>query len=158
LPFIRIQNPQVMTKKMDTVKINTIWGGRAEACGALAPSGAGSLKVWGVGMPNSGAGEKVEDRIYGETDKGKAERLMSTPFLTHFVAGLVDQMLLTQTLEIRRGSREEVVGFVARKLAGEGLKSLVSTLTRAFEECADVLEFYPEDAELKDMITDLRHR
>jgi hypothetical protein len=109
-------------------------------------------------MPDSVVGEKVEDRIHGETGKGKAERSMSSPFLTQFVAGVVDQMLSTQTLEIRPGSREDVVGFVARKLGAEGLISLVTTLTGAFEECADVLEFYPDDADLKDMITDLRHR
>lgn len=83
---------------------------------------------------------------------------MSTPFLTHFVSGLVDQMVSTKTLEIRPGARDEVVAFVARKLAEEGLKSLVSTLGRAFEECADVLEFYSDDADLKDLITNLRHR
>ena len=81
---------------------------------------------------------------------------MSSPFLMNFVAGLVDRMVAERALELQPGSFDRVVTFVATRLAGEGLKSLVSTLTKAFQECEDVVEFYPDDAALKDMITNLR--
>lgn len=81
---------------------------------------------------------------------------MSSPFLMNFVAGLVDRMVAERALELRPGSFDRVVRFVAGRLAGEGLKSLVSTLTHAFQECEDVLEYYPDDGALKDMITHLR--
>ncbi len=83
---------------------------------------------------------------------------MSSPFLMNFVAGLVDRMLAERELEILPNSFDRVVQFVAGRLAGEGLKSLVSTLTRAFEECEDVLELYADENSLKDRITHLRTR
>ena len=83
---------------------------------------------------------------------------MSSPFLMNFVAGLVDRMLAERELEILPDSFDRVVHFVSGRLAGEGLKSLVSTLTRAFEECDDVLELYADETSLKDRITHLRTR
>ena len=82
---------------------------------------------------------------------------MSSPFLIHFVAGLVERLLSSDALEIRPDSQNEVVHFVAEKLAKKKLKSLVSTLTKSFESCPDVVEFYLDDDTLREMITDLRY-
>jgi hypothetical protein len=81
---------------------------------------------------------------------------MSSPFLLGFVEAVVGRLVTDDRIEIRAGGEAEVVRVIAARLAtatqGE---SLISTLSSALIACEFVEELYADDAELKDLVTDL---
>jgi hypothetical protein len=80
---------------------------------------------------------------------------MSSPFLHSFTEAIVGELIATEGLEISAPA-EEVVTFVAERLgaAGEG-KSLISNLVPHLLACPGVDDLYVDDAQLKQMVTDL---
>ncbi len=82
--------------------------------------------------------------------------LCTVNVLDGFAAAVVRQLLATGRMEVSPGARAQVVLFVANYLRKEGAgRSLVSATIQALLLCSEVEEVYADDAELKELITDL---
>ena len=76
--------------------------------------------------------------------------------LDGFSVALVTQLVQTGRIEIAQGSLEQVTYFVANYLRKEGSgQSLISTTVQALLVCPEVEELFIDDAEMKELITDL---
>lgn len=76
--------------------------------------------------------------------------------LDGFAAAVVRELLATGRMEVTPGAQGQVVLFVANYLRKEGGgRSLVSLTVQALLLCPEVDEVYADDAELKELITDL---
>ena len=76
--------------------------------------------------------------------------------LEGFSVAVVTQLVETGRIEIVAGGQTRVTYFVANYLRREGAgRSLVSTTVQALLVCPEVEEVYVDDAELKELITDL---
>ncbi len=82
---------------------------------------------------------------------------MASSFLLGFSRAVLDALLAAERVELKAGSGEEVVNFVAGRLdaAREG-SSLLSSLESALIACPDVEELYADLDELKELVEDLR--
>lgn len=72
-----------------------------------------------------------------------------------FSQALVQRLIQVRLLEVRMGSEDEVVVYVAQRLAAVETGSLVSELVRALTACDAVEELYADDRELMNLIAEL---
>ncbi|MEN0064771.1 MAG: hypothetical protein AAGA48_21680 [Myxococcota bacterium] len=81
---------------------------------------------------------------------------MSSTFLLGFSQAVVDQLRARTWVELREGSADRVVSYIAQRLSEsrEG-SSLISTLERALLACPDVEELYADLDSLKDLVDEL---
>ncbi|TVQ94091.1 MAG: hypothetical protein EA397_02985 [Deltaproteobacteria bacterium] len=84
---------------------------------------------------------------------------MSTPFLLHYAASLVQALLDEDLIEIRAGQEEVVVRYLAKELQlrGEG-RSLISCTSQALLRCDQVEELFADDDEIKELVQDIGRR
>lgn len=81
---------------------------------------------------------------------------MSTPFLVGFSRALLVDLLGRELIEVTPGREDRVILYVAEYLASAPHgASLVSSLSKAYLSCPEVVDLFADDAELKAAIEDL---
>jgi len=84
---------------------------------------------------------------------------MTSPFLLAYAAALVEALLEDERIEIADGEIASVIGFLASYLEGRGRGgSLISCTVHGLLACPEVVEFYADDDELKEIVDQLEAR